>query len=101
MLPQWHVKDPGHSSKSVGGQAALQHAYALDPTKSEWADYAAVRAWCGNLSGSKLTRNQSGKFRLQSSQLAEPLWTDHGLRSGISVRDLISTEKKKKAQAGN
>ena len=27
----------------------------------------------------------------QSSQLAEPLWTDSGLKSGISVRELIST----------
>ena len=26
--------------------------------------------------------------------LAEPLWTDPGLRSGISVRDLISTSKR-------
>ena len=29
------------------------------------------------------------------SQLAEPLWTDPGLNSGISVCDLISTLKKK------
>ena len=36
----------------------------------------------------------------QSSQLAEPLWTDPVLKSGISVRELISTsenEKKKKS----
>ena len=32
----------------------------------------------------------------QSFQLAEPLWTDPSLRSGISLRKLISTEKKKK-----
>ena len=63
----------------------------IDPTKSEWADYAAVQAWCGNLSGNELTRNSSGNARLQSSQLAEPLWTDPGLKSGISVRELIST----------
>ena len=31
-----------------------------------------------------------------SSLLAEPLWTDPGLRSGISARELISTPKKKK-----
>ena len=29
----------------------------------------------------------------QSSQLAEPLWTDPGLKSGISVHDLISTSR--------
>ena len=32
----------------------------------------------------------------QSSQLAEPLWTDPGIKSGISVRELISSLKKKK-----
>ena len=33
------------------------------------------------------------------SQLAEPLWTNPGVKSGISVRKL-SALKKKKAQAG-
>ena len=46
-----------------------------------------------------------GNIGPQSSQLAEPLWTDPGLKRGISVRELISTSKKKKkkekkAQAG-
>ena len=52
-------------------QVTPKHAYILDPTKSEWADYAAVQTQCGNL--------------------AEPQWTDLGLKSGISVRELIST----------
>ena len=102
MLPQWHVKDPGHSAKSAGCRLHPKHAYTLDPMKSEWADHAAVQAQCGNLSGNELTRNSSGNTRSQSSQLVEPLWTDPGLKSGISVRDLISIKKrKKKAQAGN
>ena len=42
--------------------------------------------------GNKLTRNSSGNWP-QSSQLAEPLWTDPGLNSGISVRELISTNR--------
>ena len=33
----------------------------------------------------------SGNTRSQSCQLAEPLWTDPGLNSGIGVRELIST----------
>ena len=53
------------------------------------------------LSGNELTRNFSWNTRPQSSQLAEPLWNDPGLRSGIRVRDLISKKKKKKAQAEN
>ena len=52
---------------------------------------------CRNLSGNELTRNLSGNIRPQSSQLAEPLWTDPGIKSGTSVRELISTLKKKSA----
>ena len=63
---------------------------------SEWAEYAIVQALSGNLSGNELTRNSSGNTRLQSSQFAETLWTDPGLKSGISVRELSSTLKKKK-----
>ena len=96
MLPQWHVKDRGHSAESAGGKVTPKHAYTLDPTKSEWADNAAVRALCGNLSGNGLTCNLSGNLRSQSSQLAEPLWTDPGPESGISLCELISTLKKKR-----
>ena len=70
-----------------------KHAYTLHPTKSEWDDYAAVHALGGNLSGNELTRNLSGNTRPQSSQLTEPLKTDPGVKSGISVRELISTSK--------
>ena len=48
------------------------------------------------LSGNKLTRNSSGNILPQLSQLAEPLWTDPGLKSGITVPDLIFSLKKKK-----
>ena len=60
-----------------------------------WSDYAAVQTEFGNLSENELTYNSSGNTRSQSSQLAEPLWTDLGLKSGISLRELISTLKKK------
>ena len=76
-------------------QVTSKHEYTLDPTKSEKADPAAVQAYCGNLLGNELTRNSSGNIRSQSSQLAEPLWTDPGLKSGISVRELISNKKNK------
>ena len=90
-LPEWHVKDPGHSAKKCGWHVTPKHAYTLDRTKSKWADYAAVQAWCGNLLGNELTRNSSGNIRSQSSQLAEPLCTDPDLKSGIDERELIST----------
>ena len=57
----------------------------------------------GTLSGNELTRNSSGNTRSLSSQLAEPLWTDPGIKNAISVPELFSTsrkEEKKKAQAG-
>ena len=95
MLQEWHVKDPGRSAKSAGGRLHLD-THILDPSESEWADYAAVQAECGNLSRNELTRNSSGNTRSQSSQLAEPLWTAPSLKSGISLRELISTLKKKK-----
>ena len=71
--------------------------------KLGWADYATVQAYCGNQSGNKLTSNSSGNALPQSSQLAEPLWTDSGPKSGISVHELTSTlnNNNKKAQAGN
>ena len=72
-------------------QVTPKQAYTLDPSKSEWADYASVQARCGCLSGNELTRNSSGNPRLQLSQLTEPLWTDPGQKSEISLRELIST----------
>ena len=81
-------------------QVTPKHTYTLDPTKLEWTDYAAVQAECGNLSGNKLTRNSSGNTWSQLSQPAEPLWSDPGIKSRISSRELISTLKKK-SQAGN
>ena len=50
----------------------------------------------GNLSRNELTRNLSGNIRPQSSQLAEPLWTDPSVDSGIRVRELISSKKTNK-----
>ena len=43
------------------------------------------------MSGNELTRNSSGNTRIQSSQLAELLWTHPGLKSGIILRELTST----------
>ena len=42
----------------------------------------------------------SGNIRPQSSHLGEPLWPDPGMKSGINVRKLLSTLKKK-VQTGN
>ena len=52
----------------------------------------------GSYPENELTRNLSGNIRLE---LAEPLWTDPVMKGGISVRELISTLKKKKKQEEN
>ena len=67
-----------------------KRTYTLDPSKSEWSDCGTVQAECGNLSGNELSHNLSENTRSQSSQLAEPLWTDPGLKSELSLRELIS-----------
>ena len=90
-------KRPRSFCQKCRWQVTVKHAYTLDSTKSELADYDAVQAKCGNLSGNdELTRNLSGNIRPQSSQLGEPLWTDSGVKSGIGVRELISTRRRKK-----
>ena len=93
-------KRPRSFCQKCRWQVTPKHAYTLDLLKSEWADYAAVQEECGNLSGNELTRNSSGNTRLQSSQFAEPLWTNSGLKSGVSLRELISSFKKKKRRRG-
>ena len=95
VLPQWHVKDPGHSAKSAGGR--LHHTCI-----HHWPNEVGVGRLCRcpdivwesirKPAHTQLAREHS----VTMSQLAEPLWTDPGLKSGISVRELISTWKKKK-----
>ena len=101
VLLQWHVKDPGHSVKSASGRLNLNmHTPLTQPSRSGLT--VLSRHSVGTYQGNKLTRNPSGNTRLQSSKLAEPLWTDLGLKSVIGMCELISTlKKKKKAQAGN
>ena len=38
-------------------QVTHKHAYILDTSKLDGADYTAVQAECGNLTGNELTRN--------------------------------------------
>ena len=89
-------KRPRHSAKSADGRLYLNAHTPLTRQELEWADQASVQAQCGNLSGNEFTHNLSESIRPQSSQPAEPPWVDHGIKSRISVRKLISTSKKKK-----
>ena len=91
-------KRPRSFCQKCRWQVTPKHAHTFDLTKSEWADYAAVQAQCGNLSENKLTRNLSGNIRPQLSQLAEPLWTDSGMKEWHWFARLISTSKKKQTK---
>ena len=96
MLPQWHVKDPGRSTKSAEGRLRLNtHTLLTQRSRS-----GLTMPLCRHSVGTCHEMSSSGNTRPQSSQLAEPLWTDPGRKSGISAHDLISTLKRTKAQAG-
>ena len=73
------LKRPWSFCQKCRWQVTPKYSYIPDPSKLEWADYAAVQAECGNISGNKL---------------AEPLRTDPVLKSGISLCELISIPKK-------
>ena len=44
MLTQWYVKDPRSLCEKYRWKVTPKYAHTLDPTKSEWTDYAAVQA---------------------------------------------------------
>ena len=94
MLPQWHVNDPGHCAKSTGGWLHLNTHTNLTKRSRSGLNMPLSRH-------SVRTRNLSGNTRRQSPQLAEPLWTDPGIKNGISVCDLISTSTNNKKQKQN
>ena len=90
MLLQWHVKDPGHSAKSAGGRLHLNTHTSLTQRSQTGLTMPPSRHSVGTYRRNKLTCNSSGKTWSQSSQLAEPMWTDPGRKNGISVHELIS-----------
>ena len=91
VLPQWHVKDPGHSAKSAGSEFHLNMHAPLTQRCRSGLTMPLSRPSVGTYQENELTRNLSGNTRPQSSQLAEPLWTDPGVESGISVSELTFT----------
>ena len=76
--------------KSAGG---VLHLKTLTPlTKRSWSGLTMLSIHSvGTYQGNEVTRNSLGYRCPQSSQLAEPLWTDPGVKCGISMLELIST----------
>ena len=75
VLPQWHVKDPGHSAKSAGGRLHL-NTYTPFAQRSR---NGLTKSSVGLYQETSSHGNSSGNTRLQSSQLAEQMWTDPDL----------------------
>ena len=73
-------KDPGHSAKNAGGRLHLNTHTALTQRSRSELTMPLSRHSNGNLFGNEHTRNLSGNIRPQCSQLAEPLWTDSGVK---------------------
>ena len=94
VLLQWHVKDLGHSAKSAGGMLHLNTHTPLTQRSRSGLTMPLSRHSVRTYHETSSHATRQGTLRSQSSQLAEPLWTDSGLTSGIRVRELISTLKK-------
>ena len=101
MLPQWHVKDPGHSTKHADDRLHLNmHTPLIQQSRSRLTTLS--RHSVGICQENDLTGNSSENMRPLSSQLAEPLWTDPGLKNrNWCARADLHLKKEKKVQAGN
>ena len=90
VLPQWHVKDPSHTAKSAGGRLQLNtHAHLTRQSRGGLTMLSRHGVGTYKKKKNDLGRSSSGKARPQSSQLAEPPWTDSGLKSEVGAREQI------------
>ena len=99
MLPQWHVKDPGHSAKRAGVRLHLNKHTPLIQRSRSGLTMPLSRHGVETYQETSSHATRQGTLG-QSSQLAEPLRTDPGIKSGISVRELISISNQKKRRRG-
>ena len=84
VLPQWHIGDANHFAKSAGGRFHLNmHTPFIQRTLSELTMLSMHSV--ATYQEHKLTLSSSGNVQPQSSQLAEALWTNRGLKSWIGV----------------
>ena len=90
-----HVKDPSHCAKSAGGRLHLNTHTTLTRRGRKGLTTPLSRHSLRPIR-KRVHTQLSGNIRPQSSQLGQPLWTDPGIKIGMSVSELISTEKKKK-----
>ena len=89
-------KRPRSFYKSAGGRLHLNTHTLFTQRSRSRLTLPLSRHSVGTYQENELTRNSSRNTQPESSQVAEPLWTDPGSKSEISVRELISAQKKKK-----
>ena len=92
VLSQWHVKDPGRFAKSSGGRLHLNTHTPLTQRNRIWLTMQLSRHGMGTYqetSSHSIRQGTLGDSRLCS--LSHCMWTVPGLKSGISVRELIFT----------
>ena len=101
MLLQWHVKDPGHSAKKCWWQVTAKHAYTLDPTKLEWADYAAVWDRIRKSAHTQLCQGTLGRSCLSLLSHCGLILAQRVYLVCTSWSPLKKQQQQKDAQAGN
>ena len=90
LLLQSHVKDPGHSAKSAGGRLHLNmHTPFTQLSQSRLTMLSRHNVGTYLETSSHMSL---GNTWPQSSQLAEPLWSDPCIKSGVSLHELISIQ---------
>ena len=90
VLLQQNITDPRHSAKSAGGRPQLNTRTFLKQRSQSRLTMQSMPS-VGTYQGNELECNSSGNARLQSFQLAEPLWTDPDLNSGNYAPELVFT----------
>ena len=86
MLPQWHLKDPGHSAKSASGRLHVNaHTPLTQPSQSGLTMQLSKYSVVTYPETSSHTTCQETLACV--SQLAEALRVDPGIKSGINVRE--------------
>ena len=85
-----------HSAKSAGGRLHLNTHTPLTQRNRSGLTMPSSRHSVGTYPVTSSHATCQETFGYSRIQPAEPLWTDPGIKSGISVHELISTKKKKK-----
>ena len=95
MLLQWHVKDPGHSAQSAGCRLHLNMYTPLTQRSRSRLTMPLSRHCVGTCLETSSHATCQGTFcHGHPSSLSHCARIDPGIKSGISVRKLISTSKK-------